>query len=170
MVAAARRPRKASPWRSPTARPIDTVFRIVLTEEPLLAPDPELEEQLSGKPNTHQTALRILADHLTREIVTDAPRIYSWLARLIEGVRSVCDRLLTRLCGSAKPRDDVAHLDAAIGDETLPKARCDHAVQTLALITGRPYHREKNGRAHAKAWLSRHASASTTLRRRGRLR
>jgi phospholipase C len=179
----------------------DTVSRIVLTEEQLLAPDPELEDRLFGIPDTHQTALRILADYLTREIVTDAPRIYSWLARLIEGVKSVCEGLLARLYGdppatsisiaepdrlalygSAKPRDDVAHflmhrkrqavadLSAAIGDETLPEARVNHAVQTLALITGRPYHREKNGRAHAKAWLSRHVSASATLRRRGRLR
>jgi hypothetical protein len=57
-----------------------------------------------------------------------------------------------------------------MGNETLPEARVDHAVQTLALITGRPYHREKNGREHAKAWLGRHVSASATLRRRGRLR
>jgi len=68
----------------------------------------------------------------------------------------------------AKPRDDVAHflmhrkrqavapLAAAIRDDNLSDARRDHALQTLALITGRAYHREKNGREHAQEWLSRH--------------
>jgi hypothetical protein len=54
----------------------------------------------------------------------------------------------------AKPRDDVAHL--LMMHRKLSDARRDHALQTLALITGRADHREKNGREHAQEWLSRH--------------
>ncbi|HXZ01052.1 MAG TPA: alkaline phosphatase family protein [Stellaceae bacterium] len=166
----------------------DTIARIRLTDDQLRPPDPEAAEKAFDQPSAHQTALRILAAYLKDQIVTDAPRAYSWMARRLEGIKDACNRLLDRIYGDppatrisiaepdrlahhadARPRDDVAHflmhrkrqavahLGAAIHDAALSQDRRSHALQTLALITGRAYDREENGAEHAKAWLHRHS-------------
>ena len=164
----------------------DTCSRIELTEAQLRPPDPEAEEKAFDVVNAHQTALTILGRYLLAESTGLAPRGYSSVARALEWLEAKVELLLVpkkvrhakitvatvepdRLAHhiDAGPKDNVAKyllrlkrhavsaLAPAIRDDGNPIQR-DHALRTLAMISGRKYHREPNGLSHAKKWLDRH--------------
>lgn len=163
-----------------------TGTRIELTEDQLRPPDPEAEEMAFDQVNAHQTALTILGRYLVSEGVGLAPRAYSVGARFLEWLKERAEHIFipeahrhTRVSAAAVEPDRLAHhIDAApkdnvarfllrrkrqavaalaghIRDDENPTRR-DHALRTLAMISGRQYHREPNGLDHARAWLSRH--------------
>lgn len=164
----------------------DTLPRIELTRDQLAPPDPELEEKATAMDSDHHKALRAMAGELEIRVIENLPRAYSWGARCIEAVKAWCERGLARLYheGNALPvsltepdklarktvavREDYARflmhqkrralpcLAERIRDEGLPLAAREHAVHTLALISGRRFHREKDKLAHADKWLRRH--------------
>ena len=152
----------------------DTIPYIKLTAEQLQPPDPELEEQVLGKLNAHQTALSILAEHLKDEAVKDLPILYSWLTRLLEnqsssGIQvSLAEPDKLAHPTDVKPRDNIVHflmhskkqavlyLAQQLNNENITPAERNHALRTLSIISGRKYHREKDGVKNAKAWLSKH--------------
>ena len=170
-----------------TAPRDDTTLRIELSQEQLNPPDPEQEGRAFSELNTHQTALQLLAAHLKGELVVDAPRAYSWLARRYEELRVGLGKRLRNWLGlpgkvqaslahpdrlahhqDAAPKNAVAQflmsrkrqavprLAATLRSEILPEDQRRHALRTLAVITGRNYHREANGMQNAMGWLGRH--------------
>lgn len=165
---------------------LDTCARIELTEEQLRPPDPEAEEKAFDLVNAHQTALTALGRYLAAEASGLAPRAYSGVARVLEWFKAKVaqpffpgkcrhtklsaamvepDRLAHHI--DAGPKDNVARflirrkqqavaaLASSIRDDSNPVQR-DHALRTLAMITGRKYYREPNGLEHARNWLARH--------------
>lgn len=174
--------------RRTTARE-DTIARIDLTPEQLGPPDADADEAAAAYVSAHQTGLTWLATYLKEEALETAPRWYSWLARGIETLETVGDRLLDWAYGvnrgvvvsiaepdrlarqkDVSPRDNVAEFlmrkkrYAAVGVRNrlrqpgLSPAQRRHTLQTLALLTGRQFHREPADRrnASAEAWLDRH--------------
>lgn len=164
----------------------DTCSRIELTEEQLRPPDPEAEEKAFDLVNAHQTALAALGRYLVAEGAGLAPRAYSGGARFLEWLKTKMEHLFVpqahqharvsaalvepdRLAHhiDAGPKDNVARflirrkqqavavLADNIRDDTNQTQR-DHALRTLAMISGRKYHREPDGLDHARAWLDRH--------------
>jgi phospholipase C len=164
----------------------DCVARIALTQDQLTPPDPEVEEAATSFVSSHHRALQKMGTYLKLTAVTGIPRIYAGAARAIEWFKHLLERPIDWLCGHrgnltvsiTKPdrisrktvtvREDYAHflmrqkrralavLGERLRNANLSGAERDHAVHTLALITGRRFHREANNREVAGAWLKRH--------------
>ncbi len=177
-------PRPDMPRRDMPRR--DTPRWIALEEAQLRPPDPDREEAAFGVPSRHETALRLFAAYLRISVVEGAWPIYVFIARSIEWLAarllgrapSASARPLPLRVSIAEPdkvarkgaraRDDFARflrrrkrqalpaLASRIRDQSLSDAERDHAVRSLALITGRHFHREHDGRRKASEWLSRH--------------
>lgn len=171
-----------------TAPREDTVSKIVLNEDQLKPPDPAAEEEAFGYASTHQTALQKLADYLKAEAFENAPKGWATLARILEGIKTACDRLLSRAYGEpagvkssiaapdrltlpddARRRDNVSRflmrkkryaaigLDTRLRDRSLSHAQREHALHTLALISGRKFHLDEGDKfENADKWLRRH--------------
>jgi hypothetical protein len=131
--------------------------------------------------------LQRLAEFLNAEAFEKAPRGWATVARGLEAIRAACEWLLVRAYGEpaavisisepdklarrkeADARDTVASflmrkkryavvgLDERMRDASLSEPRREHALHTLALISGRNFHREDRNRfANADRWLERH--------------
>ena len=161
--------------------------RITLRSEQLNPPDPEAEDAAFGLVTKHQAALQQLAAYLKAEALEQTPRFWSAAARCLEAVVAGAQRLLRFIYGEplvrssiaepdrlasqkdAAARDNVARfimrkkayaligLQRRLRDPSLPPPQREHALNTLALITGRKFHREPAAAkfAHADRWLRR---------------
>jgi phospholipase C len=155
----------------------DSIRRIELTTEQLAPPDLNREEKGAATDTAHQRALQRLIIYLKSEADEDVPGLDARLARCIEWARAWLSRedaaplrasiaepdKLTRRHGTA--RDGVAHflmnrktrsvpeLARWIRDPNRPREIREHAVQTLAMISRRPFHRAPDKIAQATLWL-----------------
>jgi hypothetical protein len=159
----------------------DDLFWIELSADQLTPPKLEREEDAIEHTSTHDSALKRLRDYLWNQ---EFPIVYPMLARFLQSVRGVCDRLdpvhraIQLLHTSiAEPdklgtkdvsvKDDIARylmrqkqravatLAARIRDESQPEIIRRHAAQTLELISGRRLHEEEK-LAKAHMLLERH--------------
>lgn len=163
--------------------------RIELSPTMLDPPDPNAADAAASYVSAHQTALTLLAAYLKEEALETAPRWYSWLARMIEAVKTTADYLLDGLYRinrgvvvsiaapdrlarkkDVRPRDQVAEflmhkkryavdgIRKRLRQTGLSPAQREHTLQTLALVTGRKFHREPAAERYrnATAWLDRH--------------
>ncbi len=159
----------------------ETVARIELSEEQLSPPDPELEDQATSYVSEHHRALMQAGMFLKALSVSVIPRVLAPLVRAIESSW----RLLTALVPGGerltvsitqpdklarqtiKTREDFARylrrtkmkapkaISARLAQARTP-AQYEHDVHTLALITRRRFHRERDSREAANNWLRRH--------------
>jgi hypothetical protein len=164
----------------------DTIARIELTADQLTPPDAELEEKAEGMVTAHHTALQTIIDYVRIDVVEALPKWYSWIARLIEAFKRACNGVLRplyrepsdisasmtqpdRLSREQTPlRDDFAEflrhqklqavsaLALRIRDRSLSPEVREHAVQSLAGITGRRFLHEPDMINHANKWLMQH--------------
>ena len=165
--------------------PAGMIARIDITIDQLTAPDPEREEAAWSMASEHHAALQHLGQWLWARIDEGAPRAVVGIARGIEALKQGLDWLLHRLRHqsaalqvtiaepdkltrkSARTRDQVARymmrrkvqavpaLAARIRNRQLGDAQRAHAVHTLALLTRRPLHRERNRIDAASEWLKK---------------
>jgi hypothetical protein len=150
----------------------DTVDWIELSADELRPPSPDLEEDAAAYLSGHHRALARVGDHLIAELDEEAPRFYSWLARLYESLKGFfvgkaktpqdilkdyetakghCLTFLARRKEQAIPK-----LAAMIRDTKLPEHIRHHAAEALGYAVNRQLHREKNPAAAALNWLNRH--------------
>ena len=160
--------------------------RIDLSADQLRPPDPAAEEEAFGTASSHQSALAKLAEWLKKEADEKVPRRAVALARLAEWFRTWAERLMFESKGFevsvARPDKLSLPLQAAASDrvvdfmmrmkryaavglqkrlrEELPPDQQSHSVQTLATLTGIPFHKEEHDQAveRSKAWLEEHGN------------
>jgi len=144
----------------------DSLPRIELTEDQLVPPNLEREEQAIADNSTHDQALTKLRDFIGLELDEAAPKIYATVSRLVEAIKSWCrpapgpfdisfaepdklgtsdvsvkDDIATALM--TKKKESVAILAQHVRDAHLPDARRRHAAQTLEIISGRRFHSDR---------------------------
>jgi phospholipase C len=164
----------------------DMVRRIELSQSELTPPDADVEDEAASFESSHHRALKSIATYITTTAVEGIPRIYSMAARGMEHLRAVLDHSVDWLSGdrgelpvsitepdkvarkTVTVREDYARflvrtkrralpaLAARIRNPNLSSAEREHAVYTLAHITGRRFHREEEKVESADRWLRRH--------------
>jgi hypothetical protein len=171
-----------------TAPRDNATVRIELTPDQLSPPDADLEEKAEGFMSAHHTALQVISDYVKMETVEGLPKVYTWLSRAIEAFKSGCERLLSKIYRepagisvsftevdrlsreTTSTRDDFAKflmhqkrkavpaLALRIRDQSSPLEVREHAVRTLAGITGRRFNHEPDKIKKADGWLRRHGT------------
>jgi phospholipase C len=161
----------------------DTIVRIELTQEQLSSPDPDTGELASAHQTAHHRALAAIFGYLKVEADELIPKICASLARAIEKIRDGLAAIVSRLydeppglpVSNAEPdrvkrtvvpvreryaqflhhqkRRAILAISRRLQKPGLSAPREEHAVRTLALLTGRRFHREPEKAANARRWL-----------------
>ena len=163
----------------------DTPVRINLTTQQLVPPDARAEDKAESTRSAHHIALGFLTHYLKVVVVENLPLFYTACARLLEGTKGLIQRWLSwfykespaivvavqpdklardkqplreqfaKFLGHQKPRALPA-LARILRDPKVSNDQRHHALRTLAVITGRKFHREQNGLVNADQWLKKY--------------
>ncbi len=168
-----------------TVMQANTPIRISLTAQQLVPPDPQAEERAESTQSAHHIALGFLTHYLEIPVVENLPLFYTACARFLEDAKCFIQRALSwfykesppvtvevppdKLARDKQPlreqfakflghqkRRALPALARMLRDPKASSDRRNNALQTLAIITGRKFHREQNGVANADQWLKKH--------------
>jgi len=160
------------PLLNTTAFRPGTLDWIELSADELRPPDPDLEEDAAAYLSEHHRALALIGQHLMAELDEDLPWLYSWLARLYEGVKrffvgkattpkdilknyeTTKGRCLTFL--ARRKEQAIPKLAVTIRDAKQPERIRNHAAKALGYVVNRQLHRETDPIRAAQRWLQRH--------------
>ena len=148
---------------------------IVLTEDQLVPPKPDLEEDAAAYLSAHHRSLALLGQELKKDVDEDLWRWYSVLSRLYLKVKSwvfgkprtvgaiLKDYEAAKVSSSAfvahRKEQAKAKLAEIVNDPATHEDLRNHAAEALGYVVGRLFHRHADPCRAALKWLKKDDSA-----------
>jgi phospholipase C len=149
----------------------DAVEKIVLTDDQLRPPKPDLEEEAAAYISSHHKALALIGRRLKLQLLRESPLTYAWVGYVWEVVLHSLFGLATRwVFRKAQERakanvqeflarrkgQAIAELETVVRQlDALPWKKV-FAAEALGLAVGKPFHLASQPVKAAVAWLDDH--------------